>query len=61
MNRKAIKVLIEDIGTEDGSMVVDCQLHTGKATVTFRFNCDLDSAHEITENLVSFYFYLLAF
>lgn len=51
--RKATEVLIQDIGTEEGSTVVCCQLSTGNATITFTFNCDLDTADEIVENLVS--------
>jgi len=51
--RKSVRVLIQEISIKDDSTVVTCELHSGKATVTFTFNCDLDQADDITVNLVS--------
>ena len=50
--RKALQILIEDISREDNSTLVKCQLNTSKATVTFTFNCDVDTPEDISENLV---------
>lgn len=44
--------MIENIVKEDNSLLVNCQLHTGKATVTFSFYSENDTADEITANLV---------
>lgn len=52
--RKALQILIEDISRkEEGSTLVTCQLQSGKATVTFTFNSNVDSPEDICENLVS--------
>ena len=49
---KKLLVAIESIAQEEGQLVINCQLQTSQATVSFTFNCSSDSAEEIISNLV---------